>query len=349
MLLLGADAFVLPPPPRAPQTFGCTFCAFSKGSSDESARGASYLLPPSEVGALAAEAWLRGATEVCLQGGIHPAFDGDTYEAYVRAVKQAVPAMHVHAFSPLELWEGARRCGVQLAPYLTRLRDAGLGSLPGTAAEVLDDRLRAVLCPDKLTSAQWIAVLRAAHGVSLRSTSTLMFGHVERGYGAWAEHLATLRELALQSPGSITEFVPLPFVAAQAPLFLRGAARRGPTLRECMLVHAVARLALHGAIDNIQASWVKMGPHLAAGLLSAGANDMGGSLMNESITRAAGAQHGQELAPAEMEALIRAAGRVPRQRTTLYGSPAEEQTRASLSPPPLAPVRKSPAARAAVV
>jgi len=324
-------------------TFACSFCAFSKGAADDGARGAAYLLPPEEVGARAAEAWARGATEACMQGGIHPSFGGDTYVTYLEAAKRAAPRLHVHAFSPLEVWEGARRSGASLEAYLGRLRDAGLGSLPGTAAEVLDDGLRATLCPDKLSSGQWAEVVGAAHAVGLRTTSTLMFGHIERGYSAWAAHLGIIRRLALAHPGAITEFVPLPFVAAQAPLYLRGAARRGPSLRECLLVHAAARLALHGAVDNIQASWVKMGPDRAAALLAAGCNDMGGTLMNESITRAAGAQHGQELPPAEMEALIRAAGRTPRQRTTLYGAAPEEQVRRSMEPPPLAPLRNAPA------
>lgn len=318
-------------------TFGCTFCAFSKGPASESARGASYLLPPAEVGRRAAEAWSRGATEVCLQGGIHPDFDGDTYLAYLKAVKTAVPAMHVHAFSPLEVLHGAQRSRRGLDTYLRALRDAGLGSLPGTAAEILDVRVRAQLCPDKLTAAEWAAVLRAAHGVGLRTTSTVMFGHLDDA-AAWATHLAAVRAVALAAPGMVTEFVPLPFVHPNSPVFRSGAARRGPTLRECLLMHAVARLALHGAVRNIQASWVKMGRHRAAQLLACGANDMGGVLMNESITRAAGAQHGQEVTPEAMDALIVQAGRTPRQRTTLYGTPPRAQVDASYDARPLLPL-----------
>ena len=310
-------------------TYRCTFCSFSKGN--EEARGASYLLPAEEVAARAVEAWSRGATEVCLQGGIHPAFDGDTYLGFVRAVKEAVPQMHVHAFSPLEISQGASRAGLSLRDYLRKLKEAGLGSLPGTAAEVLDDELRKTLCPDKLSSAEWCEVITAAHEVGLRTTSTIMFGHIEVGYASWAAHLATIRRLALAHPGMITEFVPLPFVAETTPLYTRGLARQGPTLRECLLMHAVARLMLHGAVANVQASWVKMGPERAATLLRAGCNDMGGVLMNESITRAAGAKHGQEVCPERLEALIREAGRVPRQRTTLYGIPAAERLAYSAS------------------
>lgn len=309
-------------------TFGCTFCAFSKGPMAEEARGASYLLPPAEVARRAVEAWERGATEVCLQGGIHPTFDASTYLGYLRAVKEAVPGMHVHAFSPLEVYQGSTRSGIPLRTFLEQLRDAGLGSLPGTAAEILEPSIRALLCADKLTADEWVEVIRSAHAVGLKTTSTIMFGHLESA-ASWAHHLARIRAVALASPGCITEFVPLPFVHPHAPLYRAGRARRGPTLRECLLMHAVARLALHGAVSNIQASWVKMGPEHAAELLAAGANDMGGVLMNESITRAAGASHGQELLPAEMDALIRAAGRVPRQRTTLYGAPPRSQVLAS--------------------
>ena len=318
-------------------TFGCTFCAFSKGPAAEAARGASYLLPPAEVGRRAAEAWARGATEVCLQGGIHPDFDGDTYLRYLAAVKAAAPDMHVHAFSPLEVTHGAQRSARSVPSFLAALRDAGLGSLPGTAAEILDTRVRPRLCPDKLTAAAWCDVVSAAHAVGLRTTSTIMFGHLD-DYEAWAQHLQAVRDVALAHPGMVTEFVPLPFVHPHAPVYRAGSARRGPTLRECLLMHAVGRLALHGAVRNVQASWVKMGPQQAAQLLRCGANDMGGVLMNESITRAAGAQHGQELGPAAMDALIRDAGRTPRQRTTLYGTPAAAQVAASYDARPLQPL-----------
>jgi FO synthase len=222
------------------------------------------------------------------------------------------------------------------ARFLAALRDAGLGSLPGTAAEVLDDAVRAVLCPDKLSSAEWLDIVETAHGVGLPTTSTIMFGAIE-GPSAWARHLAALRALQKRS-GGITEFVPLPFVHMEAPIYRKGGARRGPTLRECFLMHAVSRLALRGHINNIQASWVKMGPERAAGLLQAGCNDMGGSLMNESITRAAGAGHGQELSPPQMETAIAAVGRRAQQRTTLYGVPLAAQVERSFKAGPLAPL-----------
>ncbi|GAB4814256.1 hypothetical protein N2152v2_001302 [Parachlorella kessleri] len=342
-------------------TYKCQFCAFSKGKAAEELRGAPYLLPLEEISRRAAEAWERGATEVCMQGGIHPDFTGETYLRILDAAKSAAPGLHVHAFSPLEVWQGAATLGWPLRRYLQALKDAGLGSLPGTAAEVLDDAVRAVLCPDKLSTAQWVEVVQTAHAVGLDTTSTIMFGHCEEdGPASWARHLLTLRAVqqhaqqrlaakqAQQGPaggsgrnsggGIITEFVPLPFVHMEAPIYLKGRARRGPTLRECILMHAVSRLALHPHITNIQASWVKMGPHRAARLLAAGCNDMGGSLMNESITRAAGAAHGQELPPQEMERVIRAAGRVPVPRTTLYGTPPAAQTQRSLQAGPLQPL-----------
>jgi FO synthase len=297
-------------------THRCGFCAFSKGRSHRALRGKAYLLDLDELAARAIEAAARGATEVCMQGGIHPSFTGQTYLDLLRAVKQAVPAMHVHAFSPLEVTHGARTLGLSVPAFLERLRDAGLGSLPGTAAEILDDAVRDLICPDKLRSHEWLAVVEAAHRVGLRTTSTMMFGTVETPR-SWAQHLLALRALQART-GGITEFVPLPFVHMEAPLFRRGQARRGPTWREIVLVHAVARLALHPLVENIQASWVKLGPQGAAQMLDAGANDLGGVLMNESISRAAGATHGQELDAAAMTALIESCGRRPRQRTTLY-------------------------------
>ena len=264
----------------------------------------------------AQEAWERGATEVCLQGGIHPAFTGDYYADIVRAIKQAVPEIHVHAFSALEVWQGAATLDLSLEQYLGHLRDLGLGSLPGTAAEVLDDEVRRVICPDKVTTAQWLAVHDAAHRVGLRSNVTLMFGHADTPR-SWARHLLRAREQQRRS-GGFTEFVPLPFVPMEAPIYIKGRARRGPTFRETLLVHAVARLALHPDVPNIQASWVKLGPDGTRQALAAGVNDLGGTLMNESISRSAGAAFGQELPPERMEELIRSAGRSPRQRTTLY-------------------------------
>ena len=296
--------------------FKCRFCAFSKGRLSANLRGRPYDLDLGEIERRTREAWDRGATEVCLQGGIHPDYTGETYLSICRAVKDAAPAMHVHAFSPLEVWQGARTLGVDLPVFLERLREAGLGSLPGTAAEILDDEVRRVLCPDKITTAEWLEVMESAHGVGLGSTATIMFGHVD-GYRHWARHLLRVRNLA-ERTGGFTEFVPLPFVHMESPMFLRGRARRGPTLREAVLMHAVARLALDPWIVNIQTSWVKMGPDGMLLALAAGANDVGGTLMNESITRAAGAGFGQEMPPERLESIIREAGRTPRHRTTRY-------------------------------
>lgn len=271
-----------------------------------------------------------------MQGGIHPSYTGDTYLALIDAVKRAVPQMHVHAFSPLEIRHGARSLGLGLAAYLERLRDAGLGSLPGTAAEILDDEVRAIICPDKLTTSEWLEVVETAHACGLPSTATIMFGHVERPIH-WARHLLHLRDLQARTHG-ISEFVPLPFVAMEAPIYRKGRARRGPTYREAVLMHAVARLVLHPLIRNIQVSWVKMGEAGAAACLAAGANDLGGTLMNESISRAAGTQHGQEFAPARMDALVRSIGRTPAQRTTRYAAVAAERIEASYRAAPLAPL-----------
>jgi FO synthase len=320
--------------------FRCGFCAFSKGKLAANLRGRPYLVPHEEIARRAVEAWERGATELCLQGGIHPAFDGDYYASVVRTVRQAAPKLHVHAFSALEVWQGAATLGVPLRAYLERLRDEGLGSLPGTAAEVLDDRVRAVLCPDKITSAQWLEVHEVAHSLGLRSNNTIMFGHVD-GPEAWARHLVAVRELAGRT-GGFTELVPLPFVHMEAPIYLRGRARPGPTFGEVLLVHAVGRLALHPWITNVQVSWVKAGPAGVVEALRSGANDLGGTLMNESISRAAGAGWGQELPPERMEALIRSAGRIPRQRTTLYGDPPPEQVARSFAAAPLAEPRNPP-------
>ncbi|HKH32440.1 MAG TPA: 5-amino-6-(D-ribitylamino)uracil--L-tyrosine 4-hydroxyphenyl transferase CofH [Gaiellaceae bacterium] len=314
--------------------FRCGFCAFSKGKLAEDLRGKPYLVPVEEIARRAEEAWERGGVEICLQGGIHPAFTGETYVEICEAVKAAVPEIHVHAFSALEVWQGAATLGLELDTYLARLREAGLASLPGTAAEILDDEVRAVICPDKVTTEQWLSVHDTAHRLGLRSTTTIMFGHVD-GPRSWARHLIALREQQRRS-GGFTEFVPLPFVHMEAPIYLRGRARPGPTFREALLVHAVGRLALHPWITNVQASWVKLGLDGARAVLQAGANDLGGTLMNESISRAAGASHGQEAPPEVLEAAIRALGRIPRQRTTLYGEPPAGQTARSFGAPPLA-------------
>ena len=303
--------------------YHCHFCAFSKGSRLETLGGPAYDLDLGEIERRVAEAWDRGATEVCLQGGIHPDYTGQTYLDICSTARKAAPKIHIHAFSPLEIHHGAETLGLSIAAFLEKLRDAGLASLPGTAAEILDDEVRAQICPDKLSTARWLEVIELAHQTSLRTTSTIMFGHVDR-YQHWARHLLALRALQART-GGITEFVPLPFVPMEAPMALRGRSRRGPTFREAVLMHAVGRLVLHPLVPNIQVSWAKMGIAGALRCLQAGANDFGGTLMNESISRAAGAQHGQEFAPPQMAAAIRSIGRHPRLRTTLYANASAER------------------------
>ena len=302
--------------------YHCGFCAFSKGRGAADLRGPAYNLDLEEIARRTVEAAAAGATEVCLQGGIHPSFTGETYLSIVRAVKDAVPDIHVHAFSPLEVKHGATTLGLPLSAYLERLRDAGLSTLPGTAAEILEDEVRAIICPDKLRTREWLEVIGTAHEVGLRTTATIMYGHVEQPVH-WARHLLRLRELQART-GGITEFVPLGYVHMEAPLWRKGRTRSGPTFREAVLMHAVSRLVLHPLIRNIQTSWVKMGAQGAAICLGAGANDLGGTLMNESITRAAGGVHGQELDAGKLEALARSIGRPARQRTTLYGETSAE-------------------------
>jgi FO synthase len=320
--------------------YKCGFCAFSKGRKHEALRGTPYDLDMSEIVRRSCEAWDRGATEVCLQGGIHPHYTGETYLNITRAVREAVPDMHIHAFSPLEIWQGAATLGIPLQDFLQRLKQAGLDTLPGTAAEILDDEVRDVICPDKLNTAQWIEVIETAHRIGFRTTATIMFGHVERPEHL-ARHLIRVRDLQRRT-GGFTEFVPLPFVHMQAPMALRGQTRYGPTFREVRLMHAVARLALHPHIASILASWVKLGEAGVKSCLESGANDLGGTLMDESISRAAGAQHGQELPPAEMERIIRSLGRTPRQRTTLYGNVDAERCARAAGAPALTPVIQTP-------
>jgi FO synthase len=323
--------------------FRCQFCAFSKGKLSENLRGRPYDLDLAEIRRRVEEAWERGATEVCLQGGIHPEYTGATYLAICHAIKEAVPGMHIHAFSPLEVWQGAKTLGRTVPDFLAELKAAGLSSLPGTAAEILDDEVRAVICPDKIKTAEWLHVMEAAHATGLRSTVTIMYGHADR-YEHWARHLLRVRALQAKT-GGFTEFVPLPFVPMETPIYLKGRARRGPTWREAVLMHAVARLVLHPVITNIQTSWVKMGSEGAAFCLASGANDLGGTLMNESITRAAGAVHGQEMPPESMEEVIRALGREPRQRTTLYADAPADRRAASFDAVPLTDPINTPARR----
>ena len=310
--------------------YHCGFCAFSKGRSSADLRGPAYNLELDEVARRTIEAAAAGATEVCLQGGIHPSFTGQTYLNIVRAVKEAVPWIHVHAFSPLEVSHGASTLGLPVATYLEKLRAAGLSTLPGTAAEILDDEIRDVICPDKLRTDEWLDVIGTAHAVGLRTTATIMFGHVEQPVH-WARHLQRLRALQART-GGITEFVPLGYVHMEAPLWRKGRTRSGPSFREAVLMHAVPRLVLHPLIKNIQTSWVKMGAQGAAVCLVAGANDLGGTLMNESITRAAGGVHGQELDASRLKALAGSIGRATRQRTTLYGTLDEELAAGALQP-----------------
>ncbi len=297
-------------------TFKCTFCGFSKGPLSLNLRGKPYLLSNDEIADRVREADSLGATEVCLQGGIHPDFDGDYYLDVCRAVKAAVPSIHVHGFTALELTEGARRLGEPLPQYLLRMKEAGLKSLPGTAAEILDDSIREILCPDKITTSEWLDCHEMAHEAGLRSNVTIMFGSIEAPVH-WARHLVRTRDLQKRT-GGFTEFVPLPFVHMASPIYLKRRARRGPTWRETVLMHAVGRIAYRGWIDNIQASWVKLGVGGAQQLLQAGVNDLGGTLMDENISRAAGATHGQGISEEEFRSVVEPIGRSLQERTTLY-------------------------------
>lgn len=300
----------------------CQFCNF--GIRKE-AKGAE-LLSFEEVANRAEEAWLRGGTEVCIQGGLHPDLPGDHYFKLLEAVKTRVPGIHVHAFSPFEIWYGVKKSRMELADYLAALKQAGLGSMPGTAAEILDTEVRLQLTRNKLSADEWERIIRAAHAAGIRSTATIMYGHID-GPAHWAAHIDRIRSIQMDT-GGFTEFVPLGFVHEQTRLFRdHPDARPGPTTAENIRMHAVARLMLAGHIDNIQVSWVKLGPETARAMLSCGVNDLGGTLMNESISRAAGAKHGQEITPAEMVRIIRSAGRVPIQRNTLYDVVADYSER----------------------
>ncbi|MEH6571513.1 MAG: CofH family radical SAM protein, partial [Halioglobus sp.] len=255
-------------------------------------------------------------------------YTGQTYLDILQTVRHAAPDMHIHAFSPLEVWQGASTLGLGIEDYLRQLQKSGLNTLPGTAAEILHDEVRAKLCPDKLNTAQWLEVMEAAHAVGFKTTATIMYGHIDEPRH-WARHLMEVRNLQVRT-GGFTEFVPLPFVHMEAPMYLKGHSRKGPSFREAILMHAVARLVFHGLIDNIQASWVKMGADGIRACLNAGVNDLGGTLMNESITRAAGSSHGQEWSPRIMEAEIESSGRTPRMRTTLYRDAGDDRKSAAL-------------------
>ncbi|MEE2682375.1 MAG: 5-amino-6-(D-ribitylamino)uracil--L-tyrosine 4-hydroxyphenyl transferase CofH [Actinomycetota bacterium] len=309
-------------------TFKCKFCGFSKGPLSLNLRGKPYLHSLEEVIARASEAHANGATEVCLQGGIHPEFDGNYYIDMCQAIHDELPDLHIHGFTALEVTEGAKRLNEPLESYLKRAVTAGLKSLPGTAAEILDDDIRAILCPDKITTDEWLDAHRIAHSVGLRSNVTMMFGSVE-GPIHWANHLIKTRDLQKET-GGFTEFVGLPFVHMASPIYLRKGARRGPTFRENVLLHAIARITYHGYIDNIQASWVKIGLSGMAQMLQAGVNDVGGTLNGENISRAAGAKHGQMLSEQHFKELCDPLGRTLWQRTTLYellGQPDTEVSR----------------------
>ena len=296
--------------------FRCGFCAFSKGPRSLNLRGDPYLMSIADIVQRSREAWDRGATEVTLQGGIHPEFTGDFYVSVTEAIKAELPDMHIHGFTPLEVWQGAETSGATVREFLTRLERAGLGTLPGTAAEILDDDVRRFLCPDKIRTSQWAQVMLIAHELGLKSTATIMFGHIDH-HRSWARHLEVIRQIQRRT-GGFTELVPLPFVHMGAPIWLNGKARPGPTWDEVVLIHAVGRIALDGLVPNIQASWVKLGLDGAGRLLEAGCNDLGGTLMGEIITRSAGAAHGQEMAPADFETTVGAIDRPVGRRDTEY-------------------------------
>jgi FO synthase len=305
---------------------GCRFCAFAQRRTDADA----YTLSLEEVQQRAAEAWSVGATEVCMQGGIDPQLPGTAYLDLARAVKRGAPGIHLHAYSPMEIVNGAARMQVSIPEFLLAAREAGVDSLPGTAAEILDDDIRWVLTKGKLPTQQWIEVVQAAHDIGLPTTSTMMYGHVDQPHH-WIAHLRLLARLQDES-GGFTEFVPLPFVHTSAPLYLAGVARPGPTVRDNRAVHALARLLLHGRIDHVQCSWVKLGPDQCHQVLAGGVDDLGGTLMEETISRMAGSQHGSRKSVDDLETMVRAAGRTPRQRTTTYGTVADERWQAARRP-----------------
>ncbi len=313
---------------------GCRFCAFAQRRTDADA----YTLSLQQIGDRAAEAWDAGATEVCMQGGIHPDLPGTAYFEIASEVKRRQPDLHVHAFSPMEVVNGASRTGLPIKEWLIRAKEAGVGSLPGTAAEILDDEVRWVLTKGKLPASVWIEVITTAHELGLRTSSTMMYGHVDTP-AHWVGHLRVIRSIQ-ERTGGFTEFVLLPFIHENAPIYLAGLARPGPTRRENRAVHAVSRLLLHGAIDSIQASWVKLGDEGCRDVLRGGVNDLGGTLMEETISRMAGADHGSYKTISQLHAIAEPLGRPMRQRTTTYGEvPAERLAAAAASDGVCASVR----------
>ena len=298
--------------------YKCGFCGFSKGPQSLDLKEKPYTLTPDEVLQRTIEAHQTGASEVCLQGGIHPSYTGDFYIDLVKRIKQELPEMHIHGFTPLEIWQGANTVNKSVETYLAELKEAGLGTLPGTAAEILDDRIRKYLCDDKITSSQWGYVMEVAHSIGIKSTATIMFGHID-DLESWVNHFQLIKDIQIKTNG-FTEIVPLPFVHMGSPIFLQGKSMPGPTWDEVILMHALARIYFHNTIDNIQASWVKLGHDGAKVLLRSGVNDLGGTLINENISRASGANHGQETTDTEFVNLIKDAGKVPYLRNTLYTS-----------------------------
>ena len=296
--------------------FKCGFCGFSKGPKSLNLKEKPYNLEPQEVVNRSVEAFNDGASEVCLQGGIHPEYTGKFYLELVKQIKKEVPDLHIHGFTPLEIWQGAETINLSIEDYLILLKDAGLNTLPGTAAEILDNRIREYLCPDKITSEQWGYVMEVAHSLEIKSTATIMFGHID-DIKSWVNHFDLIKRIQKRTKG-FTEIVPLPFVHMGSPIFLQGKSMPGPTWDEVTLIHALARIYFHGSIDNIQASWVKLGHDGASKLLHAGVNDLGGTLINENISRASGADHGQHTTDIEFVELIEKSNKKPFLRNTLY-------------------------------
>ena len=298
--------------------YKCGFCGFSKGPQSLDLKEKPYTLTPDEVLNRTIEAHKNGASEVCLQGGIHPSYTGDFYIDLVKKIKSELPDMHIHGFTPLEIWQGANTVNKSIENYLQELKEAGLGTLPGTAAEILDDRIRKYLCDDKITSSQWGYVMEVAHSLGIKSTATIMFGHID-DLESWVNHFQLIKKIQIKTNG-FTEIVPLPFVHMGSPIFLQGKSMPGPAWDEIVLMHSLARIYFYNTIDNIQASWVKLGHDGAKVLLESGVNDLGGTLINENISRASGANHGQETTDMEFISLINDAGKIPYLRNTLYTS-----------------------------